>query len=254
MSLILDYNPHPGKRGITAIKSYTKGTLMKPSQIIISVMLLAALALSACGAPKPEPTPTLTTGQIQTAAVSTFASNLTSTAFYMPTATFTPSPQPTNTLSATFSVPTLATAAGTAAAGGVTSCNNLTFVSDVTIPDNTTMAPGQSFTKTWRVQNTGTCAWGTDYKFSLVGGDPMGAQAVSPAQSVAPGATYDISVPMTAPATGSGTITGNWRMSDASGTFFGDIVYVSIVLGSAGGSAATATTGAPASTATSATP
>ena len=223
---------------------------MKQSQILISLILLAALALSGCGAPKPEPTPTLTTGQVQTAAVSTFAADLTQTAFYMPTATFTPSPQPTNTLSATFSVSTLPVA-GTTAVSGVTSCNNLTFVSDVTIPDNTQVTPGQSFTKTWRVQNSGSCPWANGYKFSLVGGDAMGAQALTLTQSVAPGATFDLSVPMTAPAT-SGTITGNWRMSDAAGTFFGDVVYVTIVVGS-GGAAATATPGG-AATATTGTP
>jgi len=216
--------------------------------------VLAALALSACGAPKPEPTPTLSVGEIQTQAVSTFAGGLTETAFFMPTATLTPSPQPTNTLLATRPVGTVGTPATVAVGGGVTSCNNLVYVADVTIPDNTSMDPGESFTKTWRVQNSGSCAWGAGYKFSLIGGDAMGAQAITLSQAVAPGATYEISVPMTAPATGSGSVSGTWRMSDVSGAFFGDAVTVVITLGSGGGSAATATTGAPAATATTGTP
>lgn len=227
---------------------------MKPFKIHASFVLFLALALSACGAPKPEPTPTLSTGQIQTAAVSTFAADLTQTAFYQPTATFTPSPQPTNTLSATFAIGTPATIAPTVASGAVTSCNNLVYVSDVTVQDNTVMTPGQSFTKTWRVQNSGSCAWGAGYKFSLISGDAMGAQAVTLTQTVAPGATYELSVPMTAPSTGTGTVSGTWRMADAAGTFFGDALTVIISLGSGGSPQATATTGAPTATATSATP
>ena len=218
---------------------------MKPAKTLFPTALLLALALSACGASTPEPTPTFTTGQIQTAAVGTFAAGLTQTAFYLPTATLTPSPQPTNTLSATFGVATLSSAPATLPAGPVTSCNNLVYVSDVTVPDNTPMTPGQSFTKTWRVQNTGSCAWGAGYKFSLIAGDAMGAQALTLTQSVAPGATYELSVPMTAPSAGTGTISATWRMSDAAGAFFGDALTVVIKLGAAASTAPAATTEVP---------
>ena len=224
---------------------------MKHTKTVASIMLFAGLLLSACGAGKPEPTPTQSLEQIQTAAVVTFAAGLTQTAILQPTATLTPSPIPTNTLLPTIPVSTGATA--TLAGGAVASCNKLVYVSDVTIPDNTAMAPGESFTKTWRVQNSGSCAWGVGFKFSLIGGDPMGAQAITLSQQVSPGAVYDISVPMTAPASGTGKITGTWRMSDASGAFFGDALTVVITLGGSGGgtataTAATATTGPTATT------
>jgi len=49
-----------------------------------------------------------------------------------------------------------------------------------------------------------------------------------------------------------GTVRGNWRMSTASGQFFGDEVYVQVVIG--GGAAATNTSGpATSSTATATT-
>jgi hypothetical protein len=114
------------------------------------------------------------------------------------------------------------------------------------------MDPGESFTKTWRVMNSGSCAWGTGYKFSLIGGEAMGGQAVTLQQPVAPGATYEISVPMTAPTTppagGTDSISGTWRMADANGAFFGDAVTVVIKLNTGGGGDATATTGAPSAT------
>ena len=37
--------------------------------------------------------------------------------------------------------------------------NKAEFVTDVTISDNTRLKPNQGFTKTWRLQNTGTCTW-----------------------------------------------------------------------------------------------
>jgi len=111
------------------------------------------------------------------------------------------------------------------------------------------MTAGKSFTKTWKVQNSGSCAWDAGFKFQSTGGDPMGASAFTLPASVASGATYDISVSMTAPST-SGTFRGNWRMATASGQFFGDEVYVQIIVG--GGAAATAAPAA--STATSTTP
>jgi hypothetical protein len=112
------------------------------------------------------------------------------------------------------------------------------------------MDPGESFTKTWKVKNAGSCAWDAGFKFQLSGGNAMGATAVSLPSSVAAGATYDISVPMTAPST-NGTARGNWRMSTAGGQFFGDEVFVVIVVGNASAPAATNTT-APAAATTAA--
>lgn len=220
----------------------------------IQLLMMSALLLSACGANVPELTPTVTfsADQIRTEAVATFSMALTETAVAAPSNT----PIPTLTPAAT--LPVLATSTGGVPFGGATSvgaapatasCYGLTFVSDVSIPDNTPMTPGKTFTKTWKVLNSGSCAWDAGFKFALTGGDPMGSSTLTLPASVAAGAQYDISVPMTAPST-SGTLRGNWRMSTASGQFFGDEIYVVIVVG--GGAAATNTTG-PAATAVPAT-
>jgi hypothetical protein len=111
------------------------------------------------------------------------------------------------------------------------------------------MTAGQTFTKTWKVRNAGTCAWDAGFKFAFTGGDAMGGTTYTVPSSVAAGAVVDISVPMTAP-NKTGTIRGNWRMSTASGTFFGDEVYVQITIG--GASVPTNTSGAPAATSTTA--
>ncbi len=211
--------------------------------------MTGALLLSACGATAPELTPTVTINpdQIRTQAVGTFAADLTLTAFAAPSDT----PVPTVTPLATFTAGATSTAGvafGTAPAGGATaSCYGLTFVSDVTIPDNTPVTAGQAFTKIWKVKNSGSCAWEAGFKFAFTGGEQMSGSTVTLPSSVAAGAVYDVSVAMTAPSK-TGTLRGNWRMSNASGQFFGDEVYVQVVVG---GGAAPTNTGA-AETATTA--
>ncbi|RPJ38083.1 MAG: hypothetical protein EHM21_17365 [Chloroflexi bacterium] len=115
---------------------------------------------------------------------------------------------------------------GTPPAGtqtGADCTNKVTFINDVTFPDNTHVSAGQAFTKTWRVRNDGTCPWGpTGYPVSALvhtGGDPMGGPEEVPlAGVVQPGDTADISVPLTAPAT-PGSYVSQWmfKVNDSAG-------------------------------------
>lgn len=213
------------------------------------IFVLGAILIASCGANAPEATPTLGVDQIQTFAVATFSGALTETALAAPSNTPVPTLTPVPLATSTGGIPFgTGTTPGVPAGGAAStaSCYGLTFVSDVSIPDNTPMDAGESFTKTWKVQNSGSCAWDAGFKFALSGGNAMGSSTFSLPSTVASGATYDISVPMTAPAT-AGTIRGNWRMSTATGQFFGDEVFVVIVVG--GGAAATNTSPAPAATA-----
>ncbi|HEX2995640.1 MAG TPA: NBR1-Ig-like domain-containing protein [Anaerolineales bacterium] len=103
----------------------------------------------------------------------------------------------------------------------VSYCDWVKFVKDVTIPDGTKLSTGEIFTKTWRLQNRGTCAWTPDYMLVFTGGDPMGATtAVRLPGYVAPGQTVDVSVTLTAPAS-AGSYTGYWMLRNPSGTLFG---------------------------------
>ena len=216
----------------------------------IQILMIGALLLSACGATPADLTPTVTINpdEIRTQAVGTFAADLTLTAFAAPTNTPAASVTPLASFTAGPTTAAIGTTIGTAPVAGATaSCNGLSFVSDVTIPDNTPMNPGQAFTKTWKVKNAGSCPWAAGFKFAFTGGEQMGGATFTLPAEVAAGAVYDISVPMTAP-NKNGTLRGNWRMQTAAGQFFGDEVYVQIVVG--GGTAPT-NTGAAATSTTS---
>jgi hypothetical protein len=84
------------------------------------------------------------------------------------------------------------------------------FINHVTIPPGVILTAGQSFTKTWRVQNNGTCAW-EDYKLVYVRGNRMGGNSPSFMQRVEPGEVIDISLELTAP-TYYGMYEGVWQI------------------------------------------
>lgn len=92
---------------------------------------------------------------------------------------------------------------------------------DIEIEDDTEMAPGESFTKIWRIENVGTCTWTTDYEVVFFSGEIMDASPSQPLSgSVPPGSSIDISVNMVAPVQ-AGTFQGNWKLQNAEGEMFG---------------------------------
>ncbi len=106
-------------------------------------------------------------------------------------------------------------------AAAVTACDWAQFVADVTIPDGTNLAPGAAFVKTWRLKNIGTCTWNTSYALVFASGEKMGTTTVvNLPSSVAPGATVDLTINLTAPAT-AGKYRGYWQLRNASNVLFG---------------------------------
>ncbi len=136
------------------------------------------------------------------------------------------------------------------------------YVADVTIPDNTAIAPGETFLKVWRVRNSGTCPWVEGYTLRFAEGAQMSGPATVPIPAAAPGEVAELSVNLVAP-TEPGTYRGNWQLCVGEGTCFGPVLYVQIVAGAtpsvgitpSAASTATATTGAaPTETPTTAPP
>lgn len=89
------------------------------------------------------------------------------------------------------------------------------LLEDVTIPDNTKVEAGESFTKTWRFKNTGTCHW-RNYTINFLTGDRMDAPDSAPIPDTLAGSTVDVSLELTAPRT-DGTYAGYFTLKDAEG-------------------------------------
>jgi hypothetical protein len=185
---------------------------------IISVLLIAAVVVSACSFGKNDKVSEA--DAILTAAALTVQAQMAATATETPIPSptpVTPTPEPSQT-------PTLlptSTTGPVAQQPAASTCDNASFVSDVTVPDDSQFAPGETFTKTWRLQNAGTCTWTTDYEIVFYSDAQMdGPASQKLTASVAPGGTIDISVALTAPDT-AGTYQGNWKLKNASGATFG---------------------------------
>jgi len=103
------------------------------------------------------------------------------------------------------------------------------FLADVTVPDDTEYAPGTSFDKIWRYQNSGDCPWPQGTAYVFIGGDKMGASNTVLVDEVPPGGVIEITVTMTAPGVPA-TYTGYWQMRLPGGELFGDQAYVRIVV------------------------
>jgi len=103
----------------------------------------------------------------------------------------------------------------------VTYCDWVSFVKDVTVPDGTTLYPGETVVKTWRLKNRGTCTWTADYMLVYYSGAQMGSTtAVRLPGNVPPGQEVDVSVTLTAPME-KGKYIGNWMLRNPSGVLFG---------------------------------
>lgn len=199
-------------------------------KIIPVILLFISLCLSACGEGE-SAVVTASVEDIYTAVA------ITMTAQYTPaTPTETSPPSPTNTEAVTpTETPTLvATPQPVISYSSTTSsssnaCDSSEFVSDVTIPDGTVMAPGQTFKKTWLLKNNGTCNWTADYEIIFVSGDAMGGDDTPIGVAVSSGSQLKASVDLVAPDK-EGTYTGYWKLVNEEENSFGISFYVQIVV------------------------
>lgn len=223
-----------------------KATLLK----ILTVVLISGLFLTACNVsmssteePKPGQVATVMWATVSTRltqiAVGTLIAEATQIAMYTatptvtetptitvtPTITSTPTSIFTFTPSATFtplftSTPVTPTPTKTKTPIP-TPCNQAEFVTDVSMPDNSTVYAGQSFYKTWRIKNTGSCNWTNAYSLIFQSGDLFSApESVAFTNTVKPGETVDLTVDMISPST-TGTFTSNWMISGPNSSTFG---------------------------------
>jgi hypothetical protein len=106
-------------------------------------------------------------------------------------------------------------------------CNNAYYISE-TVPDGTEFETNESFTKTWRLKNVGTCTWNTNYKLKFNSGEQMsGPDSQSLTQAVAPNEQVDIEVDLKTPGT-AGTYKGIWQIVDDEGETFVYNIWVEI--------------------------
>jgi hypothetical protein len=201
---------------------------------IAFVLILIALGV-VCGVIyflRPASTATPTGPEaLYTQAAETFVAQLTQTAIifpptstgvppsYTPTATgtiFVPTAMPSNTF-----IPPTKTPVPSTKTPVPPPCLSAKFIEDVTVKDGTDFPPNAEFVKTWRLRNSGSCSWTSDYQLVFDHGDRMsGPTAVAIDERVDPGETVDLSVYLVAPGSPD-SYRGYWKLSTPSGDDFG---------------------------------
>lgn len=96
-----------------------------------------------------------------------------------------------------------------------------TFIKDVTIPDGTHLPPEATFDKVWRIENSGSCTWTSDYSLVFVSGYSLGGPDNVPLLGdVPPGSLVDIAVSLEAPKY-PGVYKGYWMFLNPDNILFG---------------------------------
>jgi next-to-BRCA1 protein 1 len=109
------------------------------------------------------------------------------------------------------------------------------FVSDLSIPDGTSVKAGTPFIKAWRVRNDGQTAWPSGCKLRFDSGERMNATNVSENSEtvdlppLAPGAEFDVAVKMRAP-DAPGKYMSYWRVCTPDHQLFGHRLWVEIAV------------------------
>jgi uncharacterized protein YkwD len=186
---------------------------MKMIKKLFVVTALLALILSACGGQAATEAATETATE---APVATASQSITEAPAVSETSSAPPPEASATATSETPPAPQSPTIDPSRPTNAPDCTNSASFVADVTIPDNTNVAGGTTFTKTWRVSNTGTCVWGPDYTLTYYSDERLGAPDAVPLAITYPGQTADISVDFTAPNT-TGNHRGNFVIKNPAG-------------------------------------
>ena len=199
----------------------------------IITIAITTLAIVGCGN-RPEPTPTIDPVVVMTEVAGTVQAEVTQNALLTPSATIPPPATPTFPPVPTQILPAAPTSPTSPVAPAIPADqlpDNAKYIADVTVPDGSVYWQRERFTKTWQIENIGTTTWDTSYRLVYVDGPITSEELVfNLVKPVEPGQLLNISVIMRAP-DALGTYTNYWRMMNADGQFFGDILSMKIVVG-----------------------
>jgi hypothetical protein len=103
------------------------------------------------------------------------------------------------------------------------------WVEDVSVPDGTVFAPGEPFTKTWRIRSDGCAPLPKGTQLVFDSGDRMGGPRGVSVPRTEVDDTVDISIGLTAPDE-PGTYQAYWQLETYDGVRYGEKVYLRIVV------------------------
>ena len=185
----------------------------------LSILLIFALFVTACGNADVD------SDTIATAVAMTVAAKETEKAEIPPTptptqASVTSTPDADEATSTPVKAPTFAPPTAPGPIGSGDPCLLANLIGE-DIPDGTVMQPGQTFWKTWRLKNNGTCTWNSSYKIVYWSGELMdGKLEYQFPDVVGPGEETEVTLFLRAPSS-NGNYSSYWKLQSEWGGQFG---------------------------------
>lgn len=109
----------------------------------------------------------------------------------------------------------------------------LTFISDITVGEGEAVPPDTRFTKTWRISNSGDEKWPPGCHLKFCAGENLSLSDRTLVDALEPGQVADVTVEMHS-RLASGVYQSQWRMSTATGLFFGEPIWVIVTVAEGG--------------------
>jgi next-to-BRCA1 protein 1 len=110
----------------------------------------------------------------------------------------------------------------------ISTADNSAWVADVSVPDGTKFYLNESFTKIWKVKNTGSTTWDNTYSLVNIDGNTWGAKDIIPlTATVQPGQEVQLKISFHAPKV-LGEQFSRWKLMNSASQIFGQELYVYI--------------------------
>ena len=182
----------------------------------LAILLLFALLLTSCSGTDAETDTIATSVAMTVAAQGTQKAEATATPIPTETGpTSAPEATATDQTAPTFSPPTAPPPIDSGP-----DCLVANLISE-TIPDGTVMQPSETFWKTWRIKNNGSCTWNSAYKIVYWSGELMGGLVEYQFPEITgPGEEVEIKILLAAP-TSNGNFSSYWKLQSEWGGQFG---------------------------------
>ena len=203
----------------------------KKRTLSIIGVLLSLLWSVACSPTVPTSTPTLDLNPFRTEVAATVLAQVTRALALTPSVTLlsslTATNLPTFTPSLTASPPPIETVTLSSGTPKAVTIDQAQWVAQ-SIADDTVFAPGEVFTMTWTLKNTGTSTWKAGYLLRFFSGNNFGApKEITIGREVLPGGQIDLKIDMKAPVN-PGSFRSDWVMASENRANFKEPVYLKI--------------------------
>jgi len=111
----------------------------------------------------------------------------------------------------------------------------MTLIKDLTLGEGESVPPSTKFLKTWLVSNPGPAAWPPGCLLRFTGGASLANtdRVLLPWEPLEPGNSAELSLQMESPSS-PGIYQSTWRMSTATGNYFGEAIWVIVTVDVAG--------------------